>query len=57
MDHRYCECGRKILVYRHKGFKGMKRPNADHILCQRCWKSDKDSQQSTEKKRVATGDV
>lgn len=39
----YCECGRKVVVFKSKGAKGVKQGKEDHNLCQRCWKRDKDS--------------
>lgn len=43
MARKYCECGRKIVVWRNKGFKGVKQAKDDHELCQQCWKRDRDS--------------
>ncbi len=43
MARRYCECGRKVVVFRCKGFKGVKQGKEDHELCQRCWESERDS--------------
>lgn len=40
---RYCKCGRKIVVFKCKGQKGVKQANPDHDLCQKCWKSERDS--------------
>lgn len=40
---RYCKCGRKVVVYKSKGAKGVKQGDTDHDLCQQCWKSWKDS--------------
>ena len=42
MARRYCECGRKIVVFRSKGFKGVKQGKSDHELCQKCWKAERD---------------
>ena len=44
MARRYCECGRKILVYKSKGRSGVKQAKRDHELCQKCWESERDSQ-------------
>lgn len=40
---RYCKCGRKVVVFKCKGFKGVKQAKDDHDLCQRCWQSFRDS--------------
>ena len=37
-----CSCGRRIVSRRSQGFSGVTRPNPDHDLCQRCWKSFQD---------------
>jgi len=42
MARRYCECGRKIVVKKSKGFKGVKQGKGDHELCQLCWKRERD---------------
>jgi hypothetical protein len=44
MARRYCECGRKIVVFKCKGFKGVKQGKADHELCQKCWKAERDKE-------------
>lgn len=38
---KYCDCGRKIVVFKSKGRKGVKQAKDDHDLCQRCWKGMK----------------
>jgi len=43
MARRYCKCGRKIVVFKCKGFKGVKQGRDDHDLCQKCWRSEQDS--------------
>lgn len=43
MARRYCKCGRKIVVFRSKGRKGVKQGKEDHDLCQRCWESFQNS--------------
>lgn len=40
---RYCKCGRKVVVQKSKGNYGVKRGKEDHDLCQKCWKSFRDS--------------
>lgn len=42
MARRYCNCGRKIVVYKSKGYKGVKQGKDDHDLCQKCWKAFRD---------------
>lgn len=43
MARRYCECGRKVVVFKSKGFRGVKQGKDDHELCQECWKKEQDS--------------
>ncbi len=43
MASKYCDCGRRIVVFKSKGFKGVKSPKGDdHVLCQKCWQSERD---------------
>lgn len=48
---RYCKCGRKVVVNRSKGKHGVKQGADDHDLCQRCYKSFRDSSNVKRTKR------
>lgn len=52
MARRYCKCGRKIVVFKSKGYKGVKQGKDDHDLFQQCWKSFKDSTQIPSVRRI-----
>lgn len=37
-----CDCGRTIKARLSKNRPGIKKPGADHDLCQKCWKASRD---------------
>ena len=43
MARRYCKCGRKVVVKKSKGRRGVHQGDWDHDLCQKCYKSFRDS--------------
>lgn len=51
---KYCDCGRKIVVFKCKGYKGVKQGKPDHDLCQQCWESFKDSEREVPEYRRIT---
>ncbi len=54
MSRRYCNCGRKIVVFKCKGYKGVKQGKDDHDLCQKCWESFRDSNRLLKKQQSNT---
>jgi len=37
-----CDCGSPIKARLSKGRHGVKKPGADHDLCQKCWRAARD---------------
>lgn len=54
MPRKYCDCGRKIVVFKCKGYEGVKQGKKDHDLCQKCWESFKDSNRDVPEYRRIT---
>lgn len=49
MRQKYCECGRRIVIKLYYGGRVLFPRDNDHLLCQQCYRSERDREHARTK--------